>query len=175
MSAATSEQVTDTIYDPSQIIPLQETWVLWYHHTLNDWTIDGYKDIWEFRTTKDFWDFHNNLELVGNITNLHFFLMRKGIEPRYEDPRNRTGGCWSFLGPQKTELANEFWTRLAVNCVIEKLVVNNKREVNGISVNIKSGRPVFKIWNTSRHNSSDSLLPDYTKKYGDVLYQVHKS
>lgn len=52
-------------------------WEIWYHHSLNDWSVNGYKKIWNINNIKTFWEFHNNIDCIGGINNLHFFMMRK--------------------------------------------------------------------------------------------------
>jgi hypothetical protein len=53
-----------------------DTWNIWYHHTKDNWTIDGYKQIYTIDNGIDFWKFYNNWEKVGGVLNKHFFLMQ---------------------------------------------------------------------------------------------------
>jgi hypothetical protein len=169
---ATSKKQTDPVYDPSQIIKLNDKFKIWYHHKLNDWSVRGYNEIFNIENTKDFWDFHNNVDAIGGIMNLHFFLTRDSVAPIYEDPRNRHGGCWSILATKAD--AYEIWTKLAALLVSEELTNDCENLVTGISINMKADGPVFKIWNTNSKITSDSLLPSFLHRYGRIIYQVHK-
>ena len=40
-------------------------WDVWYHHSLNDWTVSGYRKIFSILNIKTFWDFHNNIDCIG--------------------------------------------------------------------------------------------------------------
>ena len=56
--------------------PLNNNWVIWYHDNNNDWTINGYKKIYEITTIEDFWEIYlrlNNYILLKG----QFFLMKK--------------------------------------------------------------------------------------------------
>ena len=41
--------------------PLNNHWVIWYHDNNNDWTIKGYKKIYEITTIEDFWEIYIRL------------------------------------------------------------------------------------------------------------------
>ncbi len=159
----------------NNIIDLGEThlfntkWDIWYHHSLDDWSIGGYRKIFTINNIKDFWDFHNNIDCLGGITNLNFFMMRENITPIWEDPKNRSGGCWSVLVPIVS--ANKVWKELAVMMVSENLLPNI---ITGVSINIKNGTSVFKIWNNDRIKNDPSMLPSFLKPYGNIIYRKHQ-
>lgn len=151
-------------------IKFNDTWYLLYHHTLDDWTIGGYRKIFEISTMREFWEVHNNIDCIGGINNLHFFLFRKGISPIYEDKKNENGGSWSML----TSMSNayEVWEDLAMRLVGET-ITSNPSSITGISINVKSDVSVLRIWNNNRHNSSISQLPKIKHIQGNILYKDH--
>lgn len=155
-------------------IVFNDIWHVWYHHELNVWTSDGYKRIFTIRTMKDFWSFFNNLSCLGGINMLHYFIMRAGIVPIYEDPKNRNGGTWSTLVPP--DKAEENFIRLAMSVIGETLCDKNQN-ITGFSANIKSGLSVIKVWNSNKAENSVKLLKGIDtilkEKQGHILYRVH--
>lgn len=144
-------------------------WNIWYHHSLNEWTLSGYKNIFSINTPQDFWDFHNNIECIGGINNLHFFLMKDKITPIWEDPLNRNGGAWSILVP--LDDAYNTWEKLGIDLVLGNLELY---KVTGISINQKNNVSIIKIWNNDKNVKDYSSFPEYVKKYGNVIYRPHK-
>ena len=51
--------------------------ILWYHHDKDNWSINGYKKIFELLLIKDFWCIYNNWDKLGGITSKHFFIMNE--------------------------------------------------------------------------------------------------
>jgi hypothetical protein len=148
--------------------PLQSPWNIWYHHTLNDWYLTGYKQIFTIKSIKDFWDFHNNLDCLGGITNAQFFMMRDTVTPVWEDPMNRNGGSWSILVPVQD--AQNAWEHIAVLMIGENLCPG----ITGLSINQKNNIAVIKIWNTDKNHRDSSTLTKSIQKFGNILYRAHK-
>ena len=149
-------------------LKFQHKWNVWYHHSLNDWSVNGYKKIFTIETIKDFWDFHNNINCIGGINNLHFFLMKDNVTPIWEDPVNRNGGSWSLLVP--LDDAYKIWELLAVKIVGENLT----NQLTGISINQKNNVSIIKIWNMDKNQKDVTWLPDSIKKLGTPIYRPHK-
>ncbi len=150
----------------------KNVWNIWYHHSLNDWSINGYNKIFTISTIKDFWDFHDNIGYIGGINNVHYFLMKDNILPTWEDPHNKNGGSWSMLIP--LEHAYNMWERIAVDMVNSALLGNFNSSVTGMSINQKNNVSIIKIWNNNKNIKDASLLPDYIPKNGNVIYRPHK-
>lgn len=159
----------DTL-DLGEQYALNTSWEIWYHHSLNDWSISGYRKIFSINNIKNFWDFHNNIDCIGGINNLNFFIMRKNITPIWEDPKNRSGGCWSILVP--VSKAYEVWEELCVLMIGENLV-KESYIITGISINQKNNVSVFKIWNNDRSKSDIKLLPSFLNQFGKIIYNKH--
>lgn len=147
------------------------SWDIWYHHSLNDWSIGGYRKIFSISNIKTFWDFHNNIECIGGINNLNFFLMRKDITPIWEDPKNRSGGCWSVLVP--IAKSYDVWEELSV-AMVGELLIKDSKCITGLSINVKNNVSVIKIWNNNRTLNDPILLPSFLKKYGNIIYRKHQ-
>ena len=147
-------------------------WYVWYHHTKDNWTVDGYKKIFKIDNGIDFWKLYNNWESLGGITSRHFFLMKNDIKPVWEDPINMKGGCWSFKIVDS--MAAELWEDLSVLIVSNELVQNT--EALGLSITLKKNNTcVVKIWNDdSNKNSIKHINKSILKKWGtDIIYIAH--
>lgn len=153
---------------------LSSQWNIWYHHEKDNWKISGYKKIYEIKTVKDFWKFYNNWDKVGGVTNKHFFIMKEGVNPIWEDPLNINGGCWSFKIQE--EQAEELWEDLSTYLVCNKLCLTIPEEIMGLSVCLKkNNNTVIKIWNKNSKNNSLKLINEtILKKWGmDIIYIAH--
>ena len=147
-------------------------WNLWYHHTKDLWTIDGYKSIYNIKNAKDFWSFYNNWDQIGGLLSKQFFLMKENIKPIWEDESNKNGGCWSFK--VNDSFVFELWEELSILLVTNELLINNyKDEIVGLSICLKKNNfCVVKIWNNNCKNNSIKIInPQVLEKWGlDLIY-----
>ena len=168
----TQEELENTkVIDLGEKYQFNTSWDIWYHHSLNDWSIGGYRKIFSINNIKTFCDFHNNIDCIGGITNLHFFLMRKDITPIYEDTRNRNGGVWSMLVP--ISKSYEVWEEIAALMCGETLI-KDMSMITGLSINLKNNVSVIKIWNNDRTKNDSNILPEFLKPYGNIIYRKHQ-
>ena len=90
------------------------------------------------------------------IKNCMLFLMRSGINPTWEDPANKEGGCFSFKVSNKT--VPQVWKKLSYVLAGETLSNNHKlsKVINGITISPKRAFCIVKIWmkNCSIQNPS---------------------
>lgn len=149
---------------------LKNTWNIWYHHTLNDWTLLGYNKIYSISTCKEFWDFYNNINLIEELHNLHLYFMRNDITPIWEDINNKNGGVWSVLVNGSCN-AFDLWEKLSVD-LISNSVFN--KSINGISINQKNNVFIIKIWNNNKNDKNNIILPSYLNNFGNIIYRPHK-
>ena len=75
---------------------LKDKWTMWAHLPDDtNWTINSYKNIITLNSLEQSIQFFNIFpDLL--IKNCMLFLMREGIKPIWEDPRNINGGCFSY-------------------------------------------------------------------------------
>jgi hypothetical protein len=148
---------------------LKNSWCIWYHHTLNDWSINGYNKIYTINTIRDFWDFYNNINNINELYNLHLYFMRENITPIWEDHNNKNGGAWSIL----TTIDNAFdiWEKLSVELISDNFFDNS---INGISINQKNNIFIIKIWNNDKNLKNSTNLPSFVNNYGNIIYRQHK-
>ena len=75
---------------------LSSKWTLWAHLPHNvDWTVKSYINVMTVSTVEEAIALVETLPNVL-IENCMLFLMRDGIKPMWEDPKNRSGGCFSY-------------------------------------------------------------------------------
>ena len=89
---------------------LQDKWILWAHlpHDTN-WTLQSYKKILGFNALEDIIALNQNIPDCV-IKNCMLFLMKNNINPLWEDPQNKMGGCFSFKVSNKRVVQS--WKRL---------------------------------------------------------------
>lgn len=151
---------------------LTDTWVLWYHNP-NDtnWSINSYKKMAEINTIKDFWNTYEHIE-NNIIENSMLFIMRSGINPLWEDPKNINGGCWSF----KISKGNikEYWTELSIY-LLGETITKNSNSINGLSVSPKKTFCIIKIWNNDKNiNDIEILNKSMLIPFDCCIYKQHK-
>jgi len=153
-------------------LKLNDTWILWYHDP-NDvnWDIKSYKTVATINTIADFWNTYNFIE-NSVIENSMFFIMRKGINPLWEDPQNLNGGCWSFkIGKGNIK---QYWSELSIFLLGENIAKKEKL-INGLSISPKKTFCIIKIWNSDKKNSSkDQLNKKMDIPFDTCIFKEHK-
>jgi len=140
-SSALVETETQT-----SIHPLYDKWVLWAHLPHDtDWTIKSYQKIMNITSVEHMLSLYSALP-EKLIKNCMLFLMREGINPTWEDPANKEGGCFSFKVTNKT--VPLVWKRLSYVLVGETLSNNHRmgKVINGITISPKRSFCIVKIW-----------------------------
>lgn len=131
---------------PSSLHTLSDTWILWAHLPHDtDWSIKSYTKIYEFNTVEQAITVTEMLP-PKLIINCMLFLMRKGIQPIWEDERNRNGGCFSYKIVNKDVPAA--WKQMSYLLVGETMSQNVKilPHINGITISPKKNFCIMKIW-----------------------------
>ena len=157
----TQDQIT-TIQPESQIMEdfhkLSDKWTLWAHLPHNiDWSIQSYIPIYTFTTVEEIIAVNETLPPIL-VENCMLFMMRKGIKPTWEDPKNRNGGCFSYKVTNKN--VYKVWKELSyvvVGSTISKQsnFVNN---VTGITISPKKNFCIIKIWMSDCSNQNPGVV-----------------
>lgn len=70
--------------------PLQNRWALWFFKNDKSKTF-----ISKFDTVENFWALYNHIQLSSNLmSGCDYSLFKDGIEPMWEDEKNKRGGQW---------------------------------------------------------------------------------
>jgi hypothetical protein len=141
-------------------------YVLWAHDIHNkNWDMDSYKKVCQIDNVSTFWRTFNNLEKLG-IRFMHLFLMKDGILPIWEDPKNRDGGVCSLR--LEIDKAKDVFEDLNVRMLCE-ILNDNPTDINGISMSPKNSWVIIKVWNAdSKNDLSVTLSKEILNKYADL-------
>ena len=152
--SSTSNQSTSTNYK------LYDKWTLWAHLPHDtEWTFDSYIPILSFDSPEEI------IMLLETIpeemtTNCMLFIMRNGIKPMWEDPKNRKGGCFSYKINNKN--VSSVWKNLSYSLVGETLTEDAKVRacINGITISPKKNFCIVKIWLANCNYQNPSVISD---------------
>lgn len=127
---------------------LKHKWNLWAHEPQDpDWNLKSYKKIIQFKTVEETITIAETLP-ADFVKSCMLFIMRDGVTPMWEDPKNRNGGCFSYKVPNK--LVCEVWRDLTYALVGENVSANQDfiNSVTGITISPKKLFCIIKIWTT---------------------------
>jgi hypothetical protein len=121
-------------------------WVL-YHHSMseNKWTLSTFQNVATMSTWREFWAVMEALR-SSTLTESMFFLMRKGIDPLYENFQNIRGGSYSLR--INKDQAGECFIAYAIAMMLGEATTEKANVINGMSISPKRGFCILKVWNT---------------------------
>ena len=125
---------------------LSNRWTLWAHLPHNtDWSITSYSPIATFTTVEDTLAVTETLPSIL-VENCMLFIMKEGIKPTWEDPKNRNGGCFSYKVSNKN--VYKVWKDLTYVVAGETISKNTGFVscVTGITISPKKNFCIIKIW-----------------------------
>ncbi len=160
MDTLKESTISETITTATTENKLYDKWTLWGHlpHDTN-WTFESYIRILTFNTVEEIIML---LETLPNevITNCMLFIMRDGIKPMWEDPKNVKGGCFSYKINNKNVVS--IWKNLSYSLVGESLTdqVNARPAINGITISPKKNFCIVKIWFSNCNYQNPSIIID---------------
>ena len=103
------------------------------------------------------------------------FLMRSGITPLWEDPKNRLGGCFSFKVINKQ--VYDIWKKLFYSICGESLCIKKEHNhlINGITISPKKHFCIIKIWFSNCELQNPNIFIDINnlQKQG-CLFKKHE-
>jgi hypothetical protein len=153
---------------------LQDKWKLWAHLPHDtDWSPRSYKEVMTLDSVE------STIALCETIpekmvTNCMLFLMRNGVLPMWEDPRNRAGGCFSYKVANKTVTST--WMQLSYSTVGETLTQdrNVRQNITGITISPKKNFCIIKIWLSDCKYQNPSVINELhgISSYG-CLFKKH--
>jgi len=138
--------------------PLTDKWVLWAHlpHDI-DWSVNSYKKIFTLTTVEETIAIMETIPEIL-VKNCMLFLMKEGIKPTWEDPRNRDGGCFSYKILNKN--VYETWKELTYT-IVGNTISNQKPfvvSVSGITISPKKNFCIIKIWMSNCLNQNANII-----------------
>ena len=137
----------DAVSIPTQLHSLNDKWNLYYHLPHDkSWELSSYSSIMKHIDCVETIVALNNQIHDNIIRNCMLFVMRDGITPMWEDPRNRNGGCFSYKVSNKC--VPDVWRNLFAGLCGETLTCDklHSKHVNGITISPKKNFCIIKIW-----------------------------
>ena len=137
---------------------LSDEWSLWAHLPHDtDWSIKSYHNVFTFKTVEETIAICESLPETL-VKNCMLFVMRKGINPIWEDVKNRDGGCFSYKIPNKN--VAEVWKELTYVLVGGSISTNPTfvKNVTGITISPKKNFCIIKIWLETCQFQNPSLV-----------------
>lgn len=154
---------------------LSDKWCLWAHLPHDtDWSINSYKKIYTVTTVEETIAVTETLPDIL-VKNCMMFLMRDGIKPIWEDPKNRNGGCFSYKVSNKN--VYEVWKELSYMLVGDTISKEKSFVtcVTGITISPKKNFCIIKIWMTNCANQNPAIVTTDIKGITPVgcLFKKH--
>ena len=137
---------------------LSDKWVLWAHLPHDtDWTLKSYYKIHAFNDLKDSILLNNSFS-DDFIRNCMLFLMKDAINPIWEDPNNKNGGCFSFKVNNKD--VPSLW-KILLYTIVGQTVSNDEKflkNICGITISPKKTFCIIKIWTRTCDYQNPTIL-----------------
>ena len=150
--------IQDTVSMDSSLHLLKARWTLWAHLPHNtDWSIKSYIPIFTFTTIEEAIAVTETIP-PAMVENCMLFIMREGVLPMWEDPKNRNGGCFSYKVLNKS--VYKVWKELTY-VVVGGTISNNEgfvKCVTGITISPKKNFCIIKIWMTDCNNQNPAIV-----------------
>jgi hypothetical protein len=151
-------------------------WDLYYHlPSDSNWDLSSFKVIMtDIDSAEKIISLNENIP-ESLVKYCMLFVMRKGITPLWEDPKNRQGGCFSFKVINNT--VHSVWKSLLYALCGETLCVNKKhmKIINGITISPKKKFCIIRIWLLDCSIQDPSMfanIPGLEKK--SCLFKQHE-
>jgi hypothetical protein len=134
---------------------LSHKWVYWAHLPQDpDWSIKSYSKICTLNSVEDTVTIVNAIP-EALIKNGMLFIMKDGVTPRWEDPLNTNGGCFSYK-ISNIEVVS-VWNNLCYSLVGETLLSSNNN-ITGITISPKKNFCIMKIWMSNCSNQNPDKI-----------------
>ena len=137
---------------------LSDSWTLWAHLPHDtDWSISSYKQIYTMNSVEETIAITETLPDIL-VKNCMLFVMREGIKPIWEDPKNRSGGCFSYKISNKS--VYQVWKELTYLLVGNSISKQSTfvANVNGITILPKKNFCITKIWMSNSSNQNPAII-----------------
>ncbi|XP_012590370.1 PREDICTED: eukaryotic translation initiation factor 4E-like, partial [Condylura cristata] len=130
-------------------------WALWFFKNDKSKTWQAnLRLISKFDTVEDFWALYNHIQLSSNLMpGCDYSLFKDGIEPMWEDEKNKRGGRWliTLNKQQRRSDLDRFWLETLL-CLIGESFDDYSDDVCGAVVNVRTKGDKIAIWTTECEN-----------------------
>lgn len=155
-------------------IKFEHKYVLWCHDINNkNWDLSSYNEMYVIDDVASFWRVFNNISKF-DYHNRHFYLMKEGITPMWEDSNNKNGGVCSFRTLLSDSL--ELFENLSVHMICD-LLSSDPKDITGVIFSPKNSWAIVKIWNRdSKKDLTKMINQEILDKYSklSIQYKSHE-
>ncbi|XP_056425864.1 eukaryotic translation initiation factor 4E type 1B [Hyla sarda] len=134
---------------------LQSRWALWFFKNVKSqpWQCN-LRLVTTFNTVEDFWALHTHIQLASKLSSgCDYSIFKDGIEPMWEDSRNKRGGRWliTLSKQQRHSDLDSLWLETLL-CLIGEAFDEHSEEVCGAVINIRAKGDKIAIWTREAEN-----------------------
>ncbi|XP_012514931.1 PREDICTED: eukaryotic translation initiation factor 4E type 1B [Propithecus coquereli] len=143
-----------------ELHPLQNRWALWFlkNDRSRAWR-DNLQLLTKVDTVEDFWALYRHVKLASKLSSgCDYALFKDGIEPTWEDSRNRRGGRWlvSLAKQQRHSELDQLWLETLL-CLIGESFEEHSSEVCGAVISIRAKGDKIAVWTREAENQAAVL------------------
>lgn len=153
---------------------LNNTWDYWIHLPhVTDWSIKSYTNIYTIDSVEKAISITESIP-DQMVKNCMIFIMKKDINPTWEDKQNKNGGCFSYKINNKH--VYETWNKLSYALFGETLTTPKYMEiVTGITISPKKNFCIIKIWLSSCNYQNPNIINKINEHIvsNDCLFKKH--
>ncbi|XP_041515689.1 eukaryotic translation initiation factor 4E type 1B [Microtus oregoni] len=137
--------------------PLHYRWVLWFfkNDRSRPWQ-ENLQPVTKFNTVEDFWATYRHIKLASKLSSgCDYALFKDGIQPMWEDYRNKRGGRWllSLARQQRHTELDRLWLETLL-CLLGESFKEFSQEVCGAVVNIRTKGDKIAVWTSEAENQA---------------------
>ncbi|CAN0056829.1 LOW QUALITY PROTEIN: eukaryotic translation initiation factor 4E-like [Lethenteron reissneri] len=150
-------ETDQTDVDPEHYIkhPLQNRWALWFYKNdkSKSWQAN-LRLITKVDTVEDFWALYNHIQVASRLMpGCDYSLFKDGIEPMWEDERNKRGGRWliTLTKTQRHSDLDRYWLETLL-CLIGEAFDDHSDDVCGAVVNVRPKADKIAVWTADCDN-----------------------
>lgn len=143
---------------------LEHRWTLWFDNPQTKQSLNKFgqslRSVLTFDTVEDFWCLYNNIRTPGQLTpSATFYLFKEHIAPKWEDPNNQGGGCWTASiskGQNAKQTLDAWWLNAVLACIGEQFAEGD--EVCGVAVNLRPKGDRIDLWTKTASNEAVQVM-----------------
>ncbi len=153
---------------------LKHSWTIYAHlPNIVDWSINSYKKIMTIGTVEDMIAVSRGIP-EKMVKNCMLFIMKKNINPTWEDKNNKNGGCFSYkiLNKNVARAWSELTYRIVGNSISNEATF--VKSVTGITISPKKNFCIIKIWMSNcNHQNPGVVVPVKGLQSQGCLFKKH--
>jgi len=139
--------------------PLQDSWTWWFDNPKKKSTQASWganlKKIYSFSTVEDFWSLWNNIKGAHELApGSDYHVFKEGVQPMWEDKRNRSGGKWVILlkNNQRKAQLNPLWLSTLLACI--GATFDDDAQITGVVVSLRKSMDKIALWTSDAADSA---------------------